>query len=179
VLSRWLVESAAQLADTLRGAGPDAQLWTPVPGGTTKFYARRFAHETVIHRADAILAVRAEFIIDEEVASTPSTNGWSSARCRCTSRSIPGCASSSAPGRTLRFHATDTARQPAPEWLVDLTGDAIVWRRTHEKAAVAVRGPLLDLLLVIYKRRPARGEGIEILGDMQLLDFWLDRVSFG
>lgn len=43
----------------------------------------------------------------------------------------------------------------------------------------AVRGPLIDLLLVIYKRRPARGEGIEILGDVQFLDFWLERISFG
>jgi uncharacterized protein (TIGR03083 family) len=68
VLGPWLVEGAAQLADTLRGAGPDAQLWTPVPGGTTKFSARRFAHETVIHRADAPLAVGAAFTVDEEVA---------------------------------------------------------------------------------------------------------------
>ena len=39
------------------------------------------------------------------------------------------------------------------EWLIDLTGDAITWRRAHDKAAGAVRGPLTDLLLVIYKRR--------------------------
>jgi hypothetical protein len=55
--------------------------------------------------------------------------------------------------------------------LIDLTGNAVVWRRAPEKTAVAVRGPLIDLLLVIYKRRPARSEGIEILGDVQLLDF--------
>jgi hypothetical protein len=40
----------------------------PVPGGTTKFYARRFAHETVIHRADATFAVGAQFTVDQEVA---------------------------------------------------------------------------------------------------------------
>ncbi|WP_254706538.1 hypothetical protein [Streptomyces lunaelactis] len=51
--------------------------------------------------------------------------------------------------------------------------------RAHEKAAVAVRGPLTGLLLVIYGRQPARNEGIEILGDAELLDFWLDRVGFG
>jgi hypothetical protein len=82
------------------------------------------------------------------------------------------------PGRALHFHATDTTPEAA-EWLLDLTGDTIVWRRAHEKAAVAVRGPLIDLLLIVYKRRPARGDGIEILGDAQLLDFWLERVSFG
>ncbi|MFE5122404.1 hypothetical protein [Streptomyces sp. NPDC056669] len=83
------------------------------------------------------------------------------------------------PGRTLHFHATDTAPEVAAEWVVDLTGDAITWRRAHEKAAVAVRGPLTDLLLIIYKRRPARSAGVEILGDEKLLDFWRERVSFG
>ena len=83
------------------------------------------------------------------------------------------------PGRTLHFHATDTPPEAAAEWLVDLTGEAIAWRRAHERAAVAVRGPLTDLLLVIYKRRPARGGGIEVFGDAALLDFWLERVSFG
>jgi hypothetical protein len=27
--------------------------------------------------------------------------------------------------------------------------------------------------------RPPRGEGVEILGDAQLLEFWLERVGFG
>ena len=43
---------------------------------------------------------------------------------------------------------------------------------------MAVRGPLTDLLLIIYKRRPLRGNGIEVFGDTALLDFWLERVSF-
>jgi hypothetical protein len=83
------------------------------------------------------------------------------------------------PGRTVHLHATDTAPEAAAEWVVDLTGEQIAWRRAHEKAAVAVRGPLTDLLLLVYKRRPARGAGIEVLGDAGLLDFWLERVSFG
>jgi uncharacterized protein (TIGR03083 family) len=37
VVGPWLVEGAAQLADTLRGAGPDTQVWSPAPDGTTKF----------------------------------------------------------------------------------------------------------------------------------------------
>jgi MDMPI-like protein len=65
------------------------------------------------------------------------------------------------------------------EWFVDLTGDNMAWRPAHEKAAVAVRGPLTDLLLAIYRRRPAGGDGIEIFGDAGLLDLWLERVAFG
>jgi uncharacterized protein (TIGR03083 family) len=177
VLGPWLVESAAQLADTLRGAGPDAQVWTPVPGGTTKFYARRFAHETVIHRADATLVIGAEFTLDEEVALDAIDEWMELGSLPMHFEVHPWMRELLGPGRTLHFHATDT--EVAAEWLIDLTGDAIVWRRGHEKAAVAVRGPLTDLLLVIYKRRLARGDGIEIIGDVQLLDFWLERISFG
>ncbi|WP_079038744.1 hypothetical protein [Streptomyces sp. NBRC 110028] len=83
------------------------------------------------------------------------------------------------PGRTLHFHATDTAPEAHAEWVVDLTGEVIAWRRAHEKAAVAVRGPLTELLLLVYKRRPAHGGTVEVLGDAKLLDFWLERVSFG
>ena len=75
------------------------------------------------------------------------------------------------------FHATDTPGEGG-EWLVDLTGDALAWRRGHEKAAVAVRGAVAELLLVVYRRRSPRAGTVEVLGDYELLEFWLDRVSF-
>ena len=56
---------------------------------------------------------------------------------------------------------------------------SLTWRRAHEKAAVAVRGPVAELLLVIYKRRSPRDGTVEVLGEKNLLDFWLDRMSFG
>ena len=80
------------------------------------------------------------------------------------------------PGRTLGFEATDTEAA----WFVDLTGDVIVWRRGTDPtpAAAAVRGSLTDLLLVIYRRKAVPGEGIELLGDTELLDSWLGHVAF-
>jgi uncharacterized protein (TIGR03083 family) len=179
VLDPWLAEGAAQLADMLRGAGLDAQVWTPVPAGTTTFYARRFAHETVIHRADATLALDAEFTLDEEVALDALDEWMELGSLPMHFEIHPWMRELLGPGRTLHFHATDTAPEAAAEWLIDLTGEAIVWRRAHEKATVTVRGPLTGLLLVVYRRRPAHGQGIEVLGDGQLLDFWLERVSFG
>ena len=41
VLEAWLADGAAQLADTLRAAGPGAEVWTPVPGETSVFLAPR------------------------------------------------------------------------------------------------------------------------------------------
>ena len=83
------------------------------------------------------------------------------------------------PGRTLHFHATDTDPEDSAEWVVDLTGDALAWRRAHEKSAVAVRGPVVELLLLVYRRRSPLDGTVQVLGDADLLDFWLDRVSFG
>lgn len=71
------------------------------------------------------------------------------------------------PGRTLHFHPSDTdpmRRRSGGR----LTGETIVWRRAHEKVAVAVRGPLTNLLQVIYRRRLAHSEDIEVPGDVQV-----------
>lgn len=179
VLGPWLTEGAERLAATLREAGPDAKLWTPVPGGTTAFYARRFTHETAIHRADATLALGVGYTLDPEVALDGLDEWMELGSLPMHFEVHPVMRELLGPGRTLHFHATDTAPEAAAEWLVDLTGDTLAWRRTHEKAAVAVRAPLTDLLLIIYKRRPAHGETVEILGDADLLRFWLDRVDFG
>jgi uncharacterized protein (TIGR03083 family) len=178
VLGPWLAQGAAELAQTLRAAGPGTPVWTPVPGGTTDFYARRFAHETAVHRADATLAAGREYTLDQDVA-VDAIDEWLELGSLPMPFDVhPRMRELLGPDRTLHLHATDTRPEATAEWLVDLTGDAITWRRGHEKAAVAVRGPLTELLLVIYKRRPPRGDEIEVFGDTALLDFWLDRVSF-
>jgi predicted lipid carrier protein YhbT len=76
------------------------------------------------------------------------------------------------PGRSPKFVVADLGTA----WLVDLTGGAIRWRHSDDPAAVAVRGPVTDLLLHLYKRRDG---SIEVKGDKDLLDYYLERVSFG
>ena len=95
---------------------------------TTKFYARRFAHETVIHRADTTLAVGAEFTVNEEVAVDAIDEWMELGSLPMHFEVHPWVRELLGPGRTLHFHATDTAPEAAAEWLIDLTGDAIVWR---------------------------------------------------
>ncbi|MFI6583240.1 maleylpyruvate isomerase family mycothiol-dependent enzyme [Embleya sp. NPDC050493] len=179
VLGPWLAEGAERLADTLRAAGPDAELWTPVTGGTTGFYARRFTHETVVHRADATLALGAKFTLDHEVAADALDEWMELGSLPFHFEVHPRMRELLGPDRTIHLHATDTAPAAGAEWVVDLTGEHITWRRAHEKAAVAVRGPLVDLLLVTYKRRTPAEADVEILGDAELLNFWWERVSFG
>ena len=172
----WLVEGAVRLADTLRAAGSDVTVWTPLNlEGATSFWARRFAHETLVHRADATLAAGTDFAVTEDVA-LDAIDEWMELdslpqhfEYNPKKRELFG------PGRTLRFEATDTDAA----WRVDLTGDVITWRRSHEPAAVTVRASLTDLLLAIYQRKPMDSDGIEISGDADLLRFWLGHVRFG
>jgi uncharacterized protein (TIGR03083 family) len=131
-LDSWLAEAAARFADTLRRAGPDgeAQVWTVQ--APTAFWARRAAHDLVIHRADAAVTLRAGYTVAPELAA---------------------------------------------EWLIELGQDGFSWRRGHEPATVTLRGPLVDVLRVFYRRLPADSQRVEVLGDPGLLDFWLERVS--
>ncbi|QUH03222.1 maleylpyruvate isomerase family mycothiol-dependent enzyme [Saccharopolyspora erythraea] len=179
VLDGWLAEGAALLAGALRAAGPDARIWSPVPAGGTAFFARRMAHETVVHRADATLALGKAFEVREQVALDCLDEWMELGSLPQMFEFHPEKRELLGPGRTLHLHATDTAPEARAEWVVDLTGDAITWRRAHEKCAVAVRGPLTDLLLVVYRRRSPYAGSVEVVGDTGLLDFWLERVGFG
>ncbi|MFF2408249.1 hypothetical protein [Streptomyces sp. NPDC058092] len=57
--------------------------------------------------------------------------------------------------------------------------DGFARRRAHEKATVALRGPLTDVMLVFDRRLPADSDRVEVLGDAELLDLWLERAAFG
>ena len=172
-LAASLTEAAAALAGTLTEAGPEAQMWCPVAGGGAAFYARRFAYETAIHRADAALALGRRFTLDADVAAD-AIDEWMALGCLPFHFEVhPWMRELLAPGRTIGMHATDIDAH----WLLDLTGDVIAWRRADEPAVAAVRGPVTDLLLMIYRRIPATG--LDVTGDARLVDFWLERVGFG
>jgi hypothetical protein len=68
------------LAATLKDAGPHAQMWCPVGGDGSAFYARRFAHETAMHRADAALALAQQYTLDPDVAAD-AVDEWMELGC--------------------------------------------------------------------------------------------------
>lgn len=176
-LDAWLANAASRFAGTLRDAGPDAEAQVWVFQRPTAFWARRGADDLVIHRADAAGTVGADYTvapdlgadaIDEllELISDPQVAG-----------SSPRLAELRGPGASIHLHATDTEADLGAEWLIELGTDGFTWRRGHEKATVALRGPIADVLRVFYRRLPAASERVEVLGDAALLDFWLERVS--
>jgi uncharacterized protein (TIGR03083 family) len=172
-LAESVQEAAAALVATLQQTGPAAQMWCPVSGGGAAFYARRFVHETAAHRADAALAIGVPFTLDPDVACDGVEEWLELGSMPFHFEVHPWMCELLGPGRRIGLHATDTGEH----WLLDLTGDAITWRRGDEAAAADVRGPVTDLLLALYRRLPIAA--LDVAGDSGLVDFWLERVAFG
>ncbi|MEU9119375.1 maleylpyruvate isomerase family mycothiol-dependent enzyme [Streptomyces sp. NPDC048506] len=178
-LDAWLAEGVERTVAALREAGPDTEVWTWSPVQRTGFWSRRMTHETVIHRADAALTAGSAFEVPPEVAAD-CLEEWLQL-CELpvvAERFAQRWAELFGPGHTLHFHATDTPAELNAEWFLDLTGERLTHRRTHEKAAVALRAPLTDLLQVVYRRLPADSERVEVLGERALLERWLAVASF-
>jgi len=100
--------AAVDLAGTLRQTGPTAQMWCPVLGGGSAFFARRFAHETAIHRADAALALGIDFVLPSVVAAD-GVEEWLDLGCMPFHFEVhPWMRDLLGPGRTIGLHGTDT-----------------------------------------------------------------------
>ncbi|MFD9794898.1 maleylpyruvate isomerase family mycothiol-dependent enzyme [Streptomyces sp. NPDC059070] len=175
-LADWLTRGAELCADALRTAGPDQAAWTWAGEATTGFWARRMTHETVVHRADAAFTVGAEYRLAPEVAADTIDEWLEIVSYIQAAKLAPAAAELRGPGRSIHLHATDA---PGAEWLIELGEEGVSWRRAHARATVALRGPLTDVLNVFYRRLPADSPRVEVLGDAGLLDFWLQRASFG
>ncbi|WP_030672141.1 maleylpyruvate isomerase family mycothiol-dependent enzyme [Streptomyces rimosus] len=177
-LGAWLTEGASRLAETLQEAGPDQEMWAWGESHRTGFWARRAVHETLVHRADAAAATKRGFTADPWVAAD-AVDEWlemlSSPHARTRK---PRLAELRGPGRSIHLHATDAVAGLNGEWVVEFGEDGFTWRRGHAKATVALRGPVVDVLRVFYRRLPADSDRVEVLGDARLLDFWLERTSF-
>lgn len=175
-LAAWLEDGAGRAAATFREAGPDLEVWSWAPVRTSAFWARRALHETVIHRADVAIAAGTAYELDPRVA-VDTVEEWLEISGYPMFREYrPQVTSLLGADRTLRLHGTDA---DGAEWIIDVGGDAITWRRGHEPGTVAVRGPVRDVLLVLYRRLPIDSESVEVVGDRGLLEEWLDAVSFG
>jgi uncharacterized protein (TIGR03083 family) len=164
---------AAELAETLRTTGPDASMWCPVPGGGSAFYARRFAHEVAMHRADAALALGIDYVVPTFVAVDGVEEWLELGSLPFHFEVHPWMRELLGPDRTIGLHASDTD----DHWVLDFTGDAITWRRSAEETAAGLRGSATELLLVLYRRAPV--STVDVEGDAGLVDFWLERVAFG
>lgn len=168
----WLVEGAASLSEALLAVDPNLMIATLGGHPGPRVWSRRMAHETVLHRWDVANALGVAYELDAEVARDTLAEWTALALPYAFMRWPAETAPLLGPGRTVHLHATDVEA----EFVIDLTGAAPVVRQGHEKAAVALRGPVVELVLAVYRRRSV--EGLEVFGDAELLEEFLERVRF-
>ncbi|MFE9768483.1 maleylpyruvate isomerase family mycothiol-dependent enzyme [Streptomyces sp. NPDC005808] len=178
-LDAWLAETGEMLVGTLREAGPDVKVWGWAGVLNSGFWARRMTHELAIHRADATLAAGLPYEVDPDVAADAIDEWLGIVEYMQRTQPHDAARELRGTGRSIHLHATDTSPELNAEWVVELTEEGVVWRRGHEKATVALRGPLTDVLLAFYRRLPLDGGRLEVLGERELLEFWLERATFG
>ncbi|WAX77688.1 maleylpyruvate isomerase family mycothiol-dependent enzyme [Streptomyces sp. KMM 9044] len=179
-LDGWLAESGDLLVEALREAGPDAEVWSWAGICNAGFWARRMTHEMTVHRADAALAAGLPYEVAPDAAAD-AIDEWLEI-VQWAQRTLPEGPARELRGphrRSIRLHATDTGPEVNAEWSIELTEDGVSWHRGHEKATVTLRGPLTCVLLAFYRRLPLDAPEVEVLGDRELLEFWLTRATFG
>ncbi|KJK48002.1 hypothetical protein UK23_18290 [Lentzea aerocolonigenes] len=171
-LGPWLVEGAASLSAALEAVSPDEMIAVLAGHPGPRVWSRRMTHELVMHRWDAENALGVPFELDPEVASDTLIEWTAMALPYAFQRWPEQTQPLVGPGHTVHLHATDAD----VELVIDLTAEKPVVREGHEKAAVALRGPVVELVLAVYRRRPV--EGLEVFGDRELLAELLERVRF-
>ncbi|WP_274917190.1 maleylpyruvate isomerase family mycothiol-dependent enzyme [Streptomyces sp. WZ-12] len=167
----WLREGHHQLVLALHSAPADLRTWTFFPTRSPlAFWARRQAHETSVHRADAQLAAG--------VPLTPLPARFAADGIdELLTRFHSGDRSRLRPNAplTLRLRARDT---PGADWTVHLTPDApprTVSTPTDEesKPDCTVEGRAEELYLTLWNRLP--WDGLTISGDASVSTLWRGR----
>ncbi|MFD9703032.1 maleylpyruvate isomerase family mycothiol-dependent enzyme [Lentzea sp. NPDC059081] len=167
----WLREGAASLSEVLGEVDPEEMI-APVNGFPgPRVWSRRMTHETAIHRWDAFNALGVPYSLDVEIAQD-TLREWTGLAVPYAFQRWPSETAPLLGAGSVHLHATDAEA----EFVIDFTGAGPVVREGHEKASVAVRGSVVDLVLAVYRRRSVYG--LEVFGDRELLSLMLDRVRF-
>jgi uncharacterized protein (TIGR03083 family) len=172
--SRWLLAGARRLADAVRETGPGTGVWSWAEDQTAGFWLRRITHDTLVHRLDAELAVGRAVAVTPDLAADSVTDLLELFRVLPRIDDFPALAGLRGHGQTLHFHATDPRLGAAGEWLARRTPSGVEWEHRHDQGDVTVRGPAMDLLLVLSRRAAPDGSRLEVSGDRRLLAHWLE-----
>jgi uncharacterized protein (TIGR03083 family) len=163
----WFRQGHAALVQALRSAPQNLECFTFLPASSPlAFWARRQAHETGIHRADAEAAGGVTAVYTPEQA----VDGIEELLFGFMSR--PGQQLRADQPRTLALQAADT---PA-SWLVRISPEEPLISRDAPGGRVDCRvsATASDLFLLVWNRRTPAGLNVE--GDTRLLDLWRESV---
>ena len=169
----WLNAGVQLLLDSVDTAGAHTAVWTFIGPRPAPWWVRRRLHEATVHRADAAIAVGADYRLAPELAADGIDEWLERVAVEVSAESSPLDV-----GKTLHLHATDDDLGSAGEWTITGTDDGIAWSHEHGKGDAALRGSAKDLLLAVVRRQTATEGGLEVFGDTAIWDGWLGRTPF-
>jgi uncharacterized protein (TIGR03083 family) len=172
----WLRAGAEHLVTALRDGGSDP-VWTPAGIRPASFWARRMAHETAVHRADAELAAGLRPALAPDLAAD-AVDEWLGLLCGPAPEEQDRRLEALPDGTVLHVHAAGNGPGGDGEWTVRREGSQVLVEHGHGKGDVTVRGPAGTLLLVLVRRLPPDDPQVQVLGDRALLDRWLAATPF-
>ena len=157
----WFRDGHADLLTTLTDAPDDLQCWAFLPAPSPRaFWARRQAHETAVHRADAQLAAGTEPTYDAAFAADGIDELLLGFFARPRGRLVAD------PAVRLGLRASDTG----DAWTMTIGPDSRTTTRGADDADCVVKGNAADLYLLLWNRRDR--ERCQVDGDAGVLDLW-------
>jgi uncharacterized protein (TIGR03083 family) len=172
----WFRAGHSALVETLAAADPAVECATFMAAPSPlAFWARRQAHETAIHRADAERAAAATPDYPAEFAADGIDELITGFGAR---RKYQPQDSPAADGGLLRVVATDTG----DAWSIELRQDRLQPRRETGAGAAdgtgcTVSGPASGLYLYLWNRADAAEADVTVTGDPGLLASWQASVK--
>lgn len=159
----WLRAGARLVVDAVDDVGADTEVWTFLGPRPSAWWTRRRAHEVLVHRVDAALAVGADVDLAPETAADSITE-WLEIMAFGPQRG----AGLLDPGQSLGLAATDTG----DHWRLEGRDDRLVLGREPGEATVS--GTAADLLLSLTRRAATVAPD----GDDTAWRTWLARTEF-
>jgi uncharacterized protein (TIGR03083 family) len=156
------------LVETLSSADPAIACATFLPAPSPlAFWARRQAHETAIHRADAELAATGTVTaFDPEFAA----DGVDELVMGFAPRDRP--ATGASPAIALGLRATDTG----DAWHAGIGADGVHAHRGEGHADAVMSGPASGLYLLLWNRQDPGASGVTVSGQPGALRRWREAV---
>ncbi|MFG2917254.1 maleylpyruvate isomerase family mycothiol-dependent enzyme [Kitasatospora sp. NPDC048298] len=171
----WLTEAGAEAGATFTETDLDAPMWAWGADQHARFWVRRMLFETLVHRADAELALGLKPEIDPGLAADGVDEFLTNLPYAATF--APRTAELRGDNRTVRFTRTDGDG----DWLVRLRPDGFgldAADPTDPTADATVSATAADLLLLLYGRIDRSAPGVAVAGDEELLDLWFTNSAF-
>lgn len=166
----YALDGLEEIVTALGEVEPQTPVWNwSAQPDVALFWARRMAHESLIHRIDAKLAHDVANVIESDLAVDGVDELFDTLAPRAFGQGIPGLAG------MMHLQATDADAR----WTLKLAPDFLAVTRGPSGARgadVTLTGKASGLLLVLYNR--ADVDTVDLTGAEQVLLDWRAKVQF-